>query len=210
MIAAMKEMKENPHESFAPKRLLTAALELFTRKGYAATSVREIVEAAGVTKPVLYYYFGSKEGIYLELMREPFRQFEALLDASPGDGGEAKELLLRICDNVLQLVIEHLDTARLMYSIYYGPPQGAPFFDFDGYHRKLQDKVRTLVEEGVASGKFRAIDVNDMMWVIIGVLNVAMEEQLCHEQPGIDRLGMSRMLALVFGGIVADGRADRG
>jgi TetR/AcrR family transcriptional regulator len=201
-------MKENPHESLMRIRLLTAALELFTRKGYAATSVREIVEAAGVTKPVLYYYFGSKEGIYLELMREPFGQFEALLDAPVGDGG-AEELLFRTCDNVLQLVVEHLDTARLMYSIYYGPPQGAPFFDFDGYHRKLQDKVRILIEEGIASGEFRAIDVNDMMWVIIGVLNVAMEEQLCHEQPGIDRMGMLRMLALVFRGIAAEGRADR-
>jgi hypothetical protein len=48
------------------------------------------------------------------------------------------------------------------------------------------------------------------MWIIIGVLNVAMEEQLCHEQPGIDRLGMLRMLALVFGGITDGGRTERG
>jgi len=38
-----------------------------------ATSVREIVEAAGVTKPVLYYYFQSKEGIYLAILEETRR-----------------------------------------------------------------------------------------------------------------------------------------
>ncbi|MCE1227092.1 MAG: TetR/AcrR family transcriptional regulator, partial [Geobacteraceae bacterium] len=46
------------------QRLLDAALQLFSTKGYAATSVRELVEAAGVTKPVLYYYFKNKEGLY--------------------------------------------------------------------------------------------------------------------------------------------------
>jgi AcrR family transcriptional regulator len=180
---------------------LSAALELFTRKGYAATSVREIVEVAGVTKPVLYYYFGNKEGIYLELMREPFLAFEALLDAYPGDGRGAGELLILLCESVFDLFVENLDTARLMYSIYYGPPQGAPFFDYDGYHWKLQDKVKILVEQGVSSGEFGAIDIGDVMWIIIGVLNVAMEEQLCSEKPGIDRKGLARMLAVVLGGI---------
>ena len=44
-------------------RLLEAATALFAEKGYATTSVREIVARAGVTKPVLYYYFGNKEGL---------------------------------------------------------------------------------------------------------------------------------------------------
>ena len=58
-------MQEN---SAVRERLLREALRLFTERGYAATTVREIVAAAGVTKPVLYYYFGSKEGLYLEIM----------------------------------------------------------------------------------------------------------------------------------------------
>ncbi len=43
--------------------LLNTALELFTSRGYDATGVQEIVEAAGVTKPTLYHYFGSKRGL---------------------------------------------------------------------------------------------------------------------------------------------------
>ena len=64
----------------ARERLLSGATALFASKGYAATTVREIVERAGVTKPVLYYYFRSKEGIYLDLMREPFSEFAALVE----------------------------------------------------------------------------------------------------------------------------------
>ena len=198
-------LKGNVPEPEVRKRLLTAALELFTRKGYAASSVREIVEVAGVTKPVLYYYFGNKEGIYLELMREPFMVFDAMLDACPEDGRGAGKLLMRLCEDVFELFVENLATARLMYSIYYGPPQGAPFFDFDVYHEKLQEKVRILVGQGIRSGEFAAIDARDVMWIIIGALNVVMEEQLCREKPSIDRQGLKRILSLILGRIVSQG-----
>ncbi|HET6421917.1 MAG TPA: TetR/AcrR family transcriptional regulator [Geobacteraceae bacterium] len=188
------------------KRLLTAALELFTRKGYAATSVREIVEVAGVTKPVLYYYFGNKEGIYLDLFRVPFRHFDDLLDSCRVETGiSAADALTELCGRVFDLFVENLDPARLMYSIYYGPPQGAPFFDFDEYHMKLQGKVRNLVERGIQTGEFRAADAGDVMWIIIGVLNVAMEEQLCREKPDVDRARLARMLDTVLKGLAGNG-----
>ncbi|MEW6332658.1 MAG: helix-turn-helix domain-containing protein, partial [Thermodesulfobacteriota bacterium] len=70
------------------EKLLRAALTLFTRRGYSATTVRELVAAAGVTKPVLYYYFGSKEGLFLELMRTHFGRLEAVADVyRRGAGG---------------------------------------------------------------------------------------------------------------------------
>src|SRR6185369_2858966 len=49
-------------------RLLNVALQLFAQKGFESTSVREIASAAEVTKPTIYYYFKSKEGLYLELL----------------------------------------------------------------------------------------------------------------------------------------------
>jgi AcrR family transcriptional regulator len=69
-----------PSDTAAYKRLLSAARKIFARKGYSGTSVREIVAAAGVTQPVLNYYFRNKEGLYLELFREPFAKLVALLD----------------------------------------------------------------------------------------------------------------------------------
>src|ERR1035438_1270312 len=50
--------------------LLTAALDEFSRKGFAGARVAEIAERAGVNKQLINYYFGSKEGLYLALQRE--------------------------------------------------------------------------------------------------------------------------------------------
>ena len=47
-----------------PERILEVAQQLFTHKGFANTSVREICEGAEVTAPVIYYHFGSKDGVF--------------------------------------------------------------------------------------------------------------------------------------------------
>ncbi len=192
------------HDVAVRERLLGSATELFTRRGYAGTTVREIVAAAGVTKPALYYYFRSKEGIYIELMREGFAKFDLLLDAAREEGGSAAQKIRRLCGEVFDLFLKHIDVARVMYAIYYGPPQGAPFFDFDAYHIKFQEAVRGLVEEGIRAGEFRKGDAGDMTWAIIGAVNVAMESQLCHPEIGLDREGLARVLDIIFAGIAAD------
>lgn len=57
--------------------LLKYALELFAARGYDAVGVQEVAEAAGVTKPTLYHYYGSKQGLLRSLLdayQEPFNQ----------------------------------------------------------------------------------------------------------------------------------------
>jgi AcrR family transcriptional regulator len=52
-----------PPTTDTEERLLDHSLTLFAEKGYEAASVREIIEATGVTRPVLYYYCSSKEDL---------------------------------------------------------------------------------------------------------------------------------------------------
>jgi len=182
-------------------RLLSGATELFASKGYAAASVREIVERAGVTKPVLYYYFGSKEGIYLDLMREPFSKFAALVEEALLPAGSARERLFGLCLRAYDIFVENLDAARVMYSIYYGPPQGAPFVDFDAYHHRFQEAVLQVLREGIRDGEFRDVDLDDAMWAVIGPVNVAMEVELCHPKQSLGRDGVRRVLDLVLEGL---------
>jgi TetR/AcrR family transcriptional regulator len=186
------------------ERLLASALELFTRKGYASTTVRKIVTTAGVTKPVLYYYFRKKEGIYLELIHRVSAKFDVLLDGLGHGHGSVTERLLHFSDEVFSLFMENIEVARLMYSIYYGPPQGALFFDFESYHLKFQHRVRSLIKEGIRRGEFQKRSSEDMMWAILGAVNVTMEVQLCHPGTGIDRKRLARILNLIFRGIWVD------
>jgi AcrR family transcriptional regulator len=66
----------------APQRreaILDAALGLFAPRGYEAASIGEIAAAAGVTRPVLYDHFGSKQDLYVSLVeREATRMMGAL------------------------------------------------------------------------------------------------------------------------------------
>ncbi len=192
-----------PENASARQRLLAAATDLFTQRGYAATTVREIVGAAGVTKPVLYYYFRNKEGIYLELMRQAFARLDDLIAGSSGDRGSATQKLLRLCDRTYTLFMENVKVARVMYSIYYGPHQGAPFFDFDAYHLKFQEAVRGLIQEGIRRGELREGNPEDMTWAILGAINVAMEVHLGHIELELGREGLARVLKIIFQGISA-------
>ncbi|MGA2956754.1 MAG: TetR/AcrR family transcriptional regulator [Thermodesulfobacteriota bacterium] len=185
------------------QRLLEGAAELFTQKGYAGTTVREIVAAGGVTKPVLYYYFRNKEGIYLELMRQAFTRVDDLLKAALEDQGSATQKLLHLCDRVYSLFMENVKVARVMYSIYYGPQQGAPFFDFDAYHLKFVEAIRRLIGEGIRKGEFRKGNPAEMAWAIIGAINVAMEVHLGQTELELGREGLARVLNLIFAGIWA-------
>jgi TetR/AcrR family transcriptional regulator len=197
---------EGAQDEAARDRLMRAALDLFNRKGYASTTVREIVEAAGVTKPVLYYYFANKEGIYLALFGDAFEALLGDLAAAGVAGGGTRERILHLCDRVYSFTREHLSLVRVMYSIYYGPPQGAPPFDFDASHRAFHTIARKILEEGISKGEILPVPIEDAMWTVVGALNIAMEVDLCHPEQSLGREGLRRILNLVFDGIAAPGR----
>ncbi len=183
------------------ERLLEKALELFTSKGYAATSVREIVAAAGVSKPVLYYWFGSKEGVYLELMNGALATFEAVVAEATATPGSVRERLTRFCTTLFDGSVANMAVVRLIYSIYFGPPQGAPTFASDQFFDRMLETLGGLVREGVATGEIRRVDVRHATWAVVACFNIVLEEQLCHRPPRIDRAGLADMLALLFSGI---------
>jgi len=190
-------------DATARNLLLASALVLFNQKGYAATTVREIVAKAGVTKPVFYYYFGNKEGIYLELFDGPLREFDALLKGFFCEGGLGSEKLTALFEATFQLYRSNLEKAKLLNAIYYGPPQGTPYINFDSYHSKLADTIGKIVDEGMRKGEFRALDVQDVTLAIVGAFHIAMDMMLC-QSPGIPIKEdvPSRVLNIIFQGIL--------
>jgi TetR/AcrR family transcriptional regulator len=186
------------------ERLLTSAARIFARKGYAATTVREIVTEAGVTKPVLYYYFRNKEGLYTEILHTASVRYGLLLDGARQKKGGAVNRLLDLADQVLALFMEQIEVARLAYSLYYGPPQGAPAFDFDAYHLKFHGLVTELVQIGFQNREFGRGRVEDITWMILGAVNVALETQLSHPDLDFGREGLGRVLKLFFDGLKND------
>ena len=66
-------------KSNVKQTILATALALLSAKGYEGVSVSELTEAAGITKPTLYYYFGNKEGVFDEISRVNYARLNAVI-----------------------------------------------------------------------------------------------------------------------------------
>jgi AcrR family transcriptional regulator len=206
MARADKTDRQPVQGTIARERLLTAALGLFTARGYAATTVREIVAAAGVSKPALYYYFSNKEGIYLALMHNTYDTFREMTSFLTAYRGSARERIIHFCTGMFDVFLVNIDIARIIYSIYFGPPQGAPPFPYDRFFDEMLEIIRGMVQDGIDQEELQKINETDATWAIISGLNSVMEEQLCRDSPRIDRDGLVRMLNLIFNGISLEER----
>src|SRR5205823_6072755 len=75
------------------RQLLDVSLEVFAKQGFHGTSMAEVAEAAGVTKPVLYQHFGSKRELYLELLDDVGqRLLEEVQKATAQAGGPRQQV----------------------------------------------------------------------------------------------------------------------
>lgn len=73
------------------QQLFEVARERFAHQGFHETSMDEIAEAAGVTKPVLYQHFPSKRALYVELLEETGRQLLSTLAEATAQAGTLRE-----------------------------------------------------------------------------------------------------------------------
>lgn len=191
------------HEASTRERLLAAAMTRFTERGYAATSVREIVATTGLTKPALYYHFGSKEGIYLALVRELERLVDAGLAAHSTGSGSARARLERLLLGLWGLFEIHQDAVRFINAAFWGPAQGAPAFDIESFHTKLQSAVAAIVADGLAAGELTAAAARDVTHALIALFAFSMDLTLAHPELGPGRGGLERALELLFRGLAA-------
>src|SRR3954453_11473435 len=108
-------------ESEVARQIARVAARLFATKGYDATSVRTIVEEAGVTKPTLYYHFGSKEGLAQSLLTVPMTELVAATRAIVEEAGDPVEALVRITEVHFAFCREDPDRARFLFALLFGP-----------------------------------------------------------------------------------------
>jgi TetR/AcrR family transcriptional regulator len=199
-----EEARLEPDDSVR-QRLLQAAIALFNQRGYAPTTVREIVDAAGVTKPALYYYFGSKEGIYLAIMQDALTGFMAALD-EPLPGQCARDRIIAFAQRVHALFREHNEVVRLVHGVFYGPHDGAPPFDIHMFHEGFVVRMQQLVSEGIACGELRGDEPEATLLAVMGAANVCMEIELAHPDQCVGLEVVAKALNVVFDGAVAPSR----
>jgi AcrR family transcriptional regulator len=114
MMATKQNGKQPAHRPSRRQHIITAAVRVFGRNGFAETSVQDIADEAQVVPTAVYYHFAGKEELLELSMRRVFDQLNAVVEAArpesePGDA----EGLVRVIDAVWDWVEKNPDEARL-------------------------------------------------------------------------------------------------
>ena len=124
--------------------LLNCALRLFTAQGYNAVGVQEIVDAAGVTKPTLYHYFGSKRGLLDALLAEHLAPMTAAVDEAAAYDGDLPLTLERVAKAYFRYAGTHRAFVRLQLAMWFASPDSDPFKAVVYWNTVQQQRLEAL------------------------------------------------------------------
>ena len=197
----MKIKREiKPLESGTREKLLETASHLFAEKGYASTSVREIVARAGVSKPVLYYHFQSKEGLYYAILEWGAQVQKKIIDDVFEVSGTVQDRITFLYRRIYEEIQEHQGLYTMIHGLIYGPPQGAPEYDFPNYHRQMFEAVRRICFEGLSSGEIIKADTDEVAFLVLSLIDFNLNlEKILPELADPQR--PERLLQLAFQGL---------
>jgi AcrR family transcriptional regulator len=181
-------------------RILNKALELFSTKGYDATSVREICEAADITKPTLYHFYGSKEGVYRAIVEGALEGFSRRLEVDVQAPGTPRERLRRVARRYFEIAREHRELMRFLFALAHNPPSSAPRTDFGRYYEGVVSAISKVAEEGVRDGTFAQGPWEVRMLVFMGALGEALCGSLIVGRPDLTPELADTLVETVLGG----------
>lgn len=121
-------------------------MELFCLKGYDAVSVQEIVDMAGVTKPTLYHYFGSKCGLLQTMLEDRMEQFCHNLQIRSEEGGDISGSLYNITSVYLDEVLDEPNFYSFVIGLIYSGKESEGYKAVEGYINRIYRIVLELFE----------------------------------------------------------------
>jgi len=195
-----KNSKIKSLEAGTRERLLETASQLFASKGYASTSVREIVARAGVSKPVLYYHFQSKEGLYYAILEWGAEVQKKIIDDVFEVSGTVQDRIKFLYRRIYEEIQEYQGLYTMIHGLIYGPPQGAPAYDFSNYHRRMFEAVKRICFEGLSSGEIKKADTDEVAFLVLSLIDFSLNLEKI--QPELaDPQRPERLLRLAFEGL---------
>ena len=96
------------------EQLLDVGRALLAAKGFGGTSIEEIAQRAGVSKPVVYEHFGGKEGLYAAVVDREMERLLTRMTTALSGGGHPRELLERAAVTLLDYIEDSADGFRIL------------------------------------------------------------------------------------------------
>jgi AcrR family transcriptional regulator len=188
------------------KTIVTAAISVFARKGYAAARMMDVAAAAGIGKGTIYEYFRSKEALFFAafeyLMSQTGLQMEALAAVKTGS---ASRRLAAMAETVLAAWLPNLDIYGLVLEFWSATttsPQRLRFKSaFQNAYTDFRRTVAALIQAGMDSGEFASrVDAGELAAALIGSWDALLLQAWL--DPEFDPLAASRShMAVVCRGL---------
>ena len=172
----MAEPRFQRRKEDRPQEITEAAFEVFAEKGYAATTVAEVAERAGVSKGLTYLYFRTKEELFKAVIKSVvIRRVDALVDAvettklSSEDfiRGPLLDFMKQVPGSPIAIVI------RLLISEGQRHPDLVDFY-WENVVSKGLTAISRFVGRGVERGEFRDTAVTDLPQLVMAPMMLSM------------------------------------
>jgi TetR/AcrR family transcriptional regulator len=176
-----------------------AAVKLFAKQGYAATTTREICQRAGITKPVLYYHFGSKEQLFYELMLDAHNEFHKEITRASRRGKNAREKLTEVLAADFAQTRRDPEHARLHFRVVFATEKDSPRFDSVALAREWLEMLAGIAREGIRRGEVRGRP-QEIAEALMGIHLLYTMSFLVIGEPKLDRALAIRIVDLLLKG----------
>ena len=177
-------------------QMLEVASEIFGNEGYAATNIQVVAERAGISKPLIYNYFGSKEGLFLACLDRAGTIVADEIERIARGDAVGIERGLRTLDGMFTI----LEPQPYLWKLFYdptAPSTGAVADAIDHYTQR----IAKLADEGVAelmglAGNTDPLDISAMTAMWLGIVDSLMKWWMEHPDESAEAM-MQRCVRLL-------------
>lgn len=162
---------KGPRNAMIRQDMLQKAAVLFSERGYASTSLQDIAEAVGLSRPALYYYFKNKEEVLAGLIEEATTYPVQILEKHRKDTAVTPaERLQRAMKELITWIIRSPVIIKLLESNEARLPADIGEEHFKARRRVLKAFV-DMINDGIETGDFRPVDPRLAAFALIGMGN---------------------------------------
>ncbi|MFC1531279.1 TetR/AcrR family transcriptional regulator [Gemmatimonadota bacterium] len=157
-----------PEAVDAETRIFDAALRVFARKGKDGARLQEIADEAGIHRPLLHYYFRTKQQLYEAVAERMFNQFLATFDA-PAEGGSFADTLRAFIEHYVESVREHPHAAMWMVTenMAGNPVLGEMLTRAFATEGSPQRAMVEAIERAIETGEIRPVDPRQLLLTVV-------------------------------------------
>ena len=153
-----------------PKEILEAAFAEFSRNGYAATTLDQIAERAGVTKGTIYVYFENKEHLFISMVHDCTKAaFDTVEDMFATHEGSTADLLRMQFSFIYQHIVEDRRRREVVRMLIAEAPRFPELAD--RYYQEIlepcMDRLKQAIQRGIDRGEIRNSPVINSPHVVI-------------------------------------------